>query len=40
MMGPGPLNPRNLGWMVGDPTEYYTAWELFRQLAAGRLVQV
>jgi Family of unknown function (DUF6311) len=31
MMGPGPLNPRNLGWMVGDPAEYYTAWELFRQ---------
>ena len=31
MMGPGPLNPHNLGWMVGDPAEYYTAWELFRQ---------
>ena len=31
MMGPAPLNPHNIAWMVGDPAEYYIAWELFRQ---------
>lgn len=31
LMGTAPLNPHNIGWMIGDPAEYYIAWELFRQ---------
>src|SRR5271157_3730575 len=31
VMGPAQLNPRNVGWMIGDPAEYQVGWELFRQ---------
>jgi Family of unknown function (DUF6311) len=31
MMGPGPLNPRNIGWLIGDPADHFIGWELFRQ---------
>jgi hypothetical protein len=31
VMGPRPLNPRNVNWMSVDPASYYIGWELFRQ---------
>jgi Family of unknown function (DUF6311) len=31
MMGPGPLDPRNIGWLIGDPADHFIGWELFRQ---------
>jgi hypothetical protein len=31
MMGPGPLNPRNIGWLIGDYADHFIGWELFRQ---------
>ncbi len=31
LMGSAPLNPHNIGWMIGDPAMYYVAWELYRQ---------
>jgi hypothetical protein len=31
MMGPGPMNPRNIGWLIGDPADHFIGWELFRQ---------
>jgi len=31
LMGPAPLNPRNVGWMQPDPADQYIGWELFRQ---------
>src|SRR5271167_3220197 len=31
VMGPGPLNPRNIDWVTPDTACYYVGWELFRQ---------
>ncbi len=31
VMGPGPLNPRNVDWVTVDPAYHYIGWELFRQ---------
>jgi len=31
VLGPGPLNPRNVGWIPFDPAYHYIGWELFRQ---------
>jgi len=31
VMGSGPLNPRNIGWLGEDGEGYYVAWELLRQ---------
>jgi hypothetical protein len=31
VMGPGPLNPRNVNWVTPDPAYHYIGWELFRQ---------
>ena len=31
LLGPAPLNPRNIGWMGLDPADHYIGWELFRQ---------
>src|SRR5271167_860760 len=31
VMGPGPLNPRNVDWVTFDPAYHYIGWELFRQ---------
>src|SRR5208283_2999114 len=31
VMGPGPLNPRNVDWLTPDTSCYYIGWELFRQ---------
>jgi hypothetical protein len=31
VLGPAPLNPRNLSWLKLDPAQHYIAWELFRQ---------
>ena len=31
VMGPQPLNPRNVNWVAFDPAYHYVGWELFRQ---------
>ena len=31
VMGPRPLNPRNVNWIAFDPAYHYVGWELFRQ---------
>ncbi len=31
VMGPDPLNPRNVDWVTVDPAYHYIGWELFRQ---------
>lgn len=31
VMGPAPLDPRNVKWLRPDPSTYQIAWELFRQ---------
>ncbi len=31
VMGPGPLNPRNVNWVAFDPAYHYIGWELYRQ---------
>jgi hypothetical protein len=31
VMGPGPLNPKNVNWVAYDPAYHYIGWELFRQ---------
>ena len=31
VMGPGPLNPRNVDWVTFDPAYHYIGWELLRQ---------
>jgi Family of unknown function (DUF6311)/Carbohydrate binding domain len=31
VMGPKPLNPRNINWISFDPAYHYIGWELFRQ---------
>ncbi len=31
VMGPQPLNPRNVNWVAFDPAYHYIGWELFRQ---------
>ena len=31
VMGPGPLNPRNVNWVTPDPAYHYIGWELFQQ---------
>jgi hypothetical protein len=31
VMGPTPLNPRNVNWVAFDPAYHYIGWELFRQ---------
>ncbi len=31
VMGPRPLNPRNVNWIAFDPAYHYIGWELFRQ---------
>jgi hypothetical protein len=31
LMGPAPLNPRNIDWLTPDPATYHIGWELFRQ---------
>ena len=31
VMGPRPLNPRNVNWVAFDPAYHYIGWELFRQ---------
>ena len=31
LIGPGPLNPRNTGWLIGDASDQFIGWELFRQ---------
>ncbi|HVP00761.1 MAG TPA: DUF6311 domain-containing protein [Bryobacteraceae bacterium] len=31
VLGPRPLNPRNVGWIPFDPAYHYIGWELFRQ---------
>ena len=31
LMGPAPLNPRNVGWLTPDGATYCIGWELFRQ---------
>jgi len=31
VMGPTPLNPRNVNWVAYDPAYHYVGWEMFRQ---------
>ena len=31
VMGPTPLNPRNVNWVAFDPAYHYIGWELYRQ---------
>jgi len=31
VMGPRPLNPRNVNWVAYDPAYHYIGWEMFRQ---------
>ena len=31
VMGPRPLNPRNVNWIAFDPAYHYIGWELYRQ---------
>ncbi len=31
VLGPRPMNPRNVGWIPFDPAYHYIGWELFRQ---------
>ena len=31
VMGPTPLNPKNVSWVAFDPAYHYIGWELFRQ---------
>ena len=31
VVGPGPLNPRNVDWVTVDPAYHYIGWELLRQ---------
>jgi len=31
LMGPTPLNPRNIDWITPDAADHYIVWELFRQ---------
>ena len=31
VMGPTPLNPRNVDWVTVDPAYHYIGWELWRQ---------
>jgi hypothetical protein len=31
IVGPGPLNPRNVDWVTVDPAYHYIGWELWRQ---------
>ncbi len=31
VMGPRPLNPRNVSWVPYDPAYHYVGWEMFRQ---------
>jgi hypothetical protein len=31
VMGPRPLDPRNISWLSPDPSTYQIAWELYRQ---------
>lgn len=31
VMGPRPLNPRNVNWLAFDPAYHYIGWEMFRQ---------
>jgi hypothetical protein len=31
VMGPTPLNPKNVNWVAFDPAYHYIGWELFRQ---------
>jgi Family of unknown function (DUF6311)/Carbohydrate binding domain len=31
VIGPGPLNPRNVNWVTVDPAYHYVGWELWRQ---------
>lgn len=31
VMGPTPLNPRNVKWVAFDPAYHYIGWELYRQ---------
>ena len=31
VMGPHPLNPRNVNWIAFDPAYHYIGWEMFRQ---------
>jgi len=31
VLGPRPLNPFNLSWMIGDPSTAYLGWAFFRQ---------
>jgi hypothetical protein len=30
VLGPAPLNPKNVSWLFGDASSYYTAWALYR----------
>src|SRR5215472_12283111 len=31
VMGPKPLNPRNVNWIAFDPAYHYIGWEPYRQ---------
>src|SRR5579863_6658895 len=31
VMGPTPLNPKNVNWVAFDPAYHYIGWELYRQ---------
>jgi Family of unknown function (DUF6311) len=31
VMGPAPLNPRDVDWVTVDPAYHYVGWELWRQ---------
>jgi len=31
VLGPAPLNPRNVDWVTVDPAYHYIGWELWRQ---------
>jgi hypothetical protein len=31
LMGPRPINPRNVGWLTPDAATYHIGWEMFRQ---------
>ena len=31
VMGPQPLNPKNINWVAFDPAYHYIGWELYRQ---------
>ena len=31
VIGPAPLNPRNVDWVTVDPAYHYVGWELWRQ---------